>query len=84
MMAVSKMVQARQKKPPRWQWQGWLIQLWFKFLDQCDRRNEPVIWQRRDRQGREWWIAYDPVCSRTVSLSSEAEARLWLDQLRPF
>jgi hypothetical protein len=52
MMAVSKMIQARQKKPPSLQWHDWLIQLWFKFLDRCDRRNEPVIWQRRDRQGR--------------------------------
>ncbi|NDJ19462.1 hypothetical protein [Myxacorys almedinensis] len=83
-MTLIQTVRSRCKKPQRVQRQFWLIRIWLKLLDNRNGYREPVIRQHRDRQGREWWLAYDPVCNRTLYSSSEAEARLWLDQLRPF
>lgn len=72
----------RQKNQRGMQRQFWLIRIWLKLLD--NRNQEPRIRQHCDRQGKEWWLAYDPVCNRTVYLASEAEARVWLDQRRLF
>jgi hypothetical protein len=83
-MALIQMMRARHKNPQQVQRQFWLIRIWLKLLYNRDSNKEPMIRQHCDRQGRKWWLAYDPVCNRTVYLSSEAEARVWLDQCRPF
>jgi hypothetical protein len=46
----------------------------------CAPSYEPVIWQKRDRNGNSYWECYDPVSDRTLWFSCEDEARIWLDQ----
>ena len=41
--------------------------------------HEPVISQKRDRNGSLIWIIYDPDSNQTYSFTTEAEVRQWFD-----
>ncbi len=40
----------------------------------------PRIWQTRTQTGNLCWHVYDPIRDHGVTLSSEAEVRIWLEQ----
>ena len=42
--------------------------------------SELRIWQAYDRNGNNWWHAYDPLTGRHASVESEAEMRAWIEQ----
>lgn len=50
------------------------------FLKYCVGSSEPTIAARRDRQGNQYFTAYDPVDGRHHSFASELELRVWLEQ----
>ncbi|PIG92465.1 hypothetical protein [Gloeocapsopsis sp. IPPAS B-1203] len=49
----------------------------FQALTSRDRLQ---VWQKKDRYGRSYWQAYDPVSDSKISLASEAEMRVWIEQ----
>lgn len=44
------------------------------------KSNEPRVWQKCDRQGNTYWVAYDPAINCKATFSSEKEVRIWLDE----
>jgi hypothetical protein len=42
--------------------------------------SDPIINERRDRQGNVYYQVYDPHTRRSAVFSSEAEIRYWLEQ----
>lgn len=42
-------------------------------------RDDVQVWQKKDRHGRYYWQAYDPMTERRVSFASEAEMRIWIE-----
>lgn len=59
---------------------SWLARLRQFLVNALMQRNEPKIWQKRDRAGNTWWYVHNPVIGRTVCLASEEEVRIWLEQ----
>ncbi|WP_236738926.1 hypothetical protein [Chroogloeocystis siderophila] len=49
----------------------------FRYLTS---RNDVQVWQKKDRHGRSYWQAYDPLTDKKISLASEAEMRIWIEQ----
>lgn len=42
--------------------------------------SELKVWQSSDRKGHSWWNAYDPTTGKSISLDSEAEMRMWIEE----
>lgn len=42
--------------------------------------SELRVWQSSDRKGHSWWNAYDPTTGKSISLDSEAEMRMWIEE----
>ncbi|WP_143467513.1 hypothetical protein [Leptolyngbya ohadii] len=57
-------------------------QVWQSLSHHLMKDNEPQVWQRRDRYGNVWWVAYDPASGRSLLCSTEQEVRIWLEQTR--
>ncbi|MUL36264.1 hypothetical protein [Gloeocapsopsis dulcis] len=48
-----------------------------QFLISSDRIQ---VRQKKDRYGRSYWQAYDPASESKITLASEAEMRIWIEQ----
>jgi hypothetical protein len=44
------------------------------------QENEPKISQHQHRDGSSYWRIYDPITNQIVTLFSEREVRVWLEQ----
>lgn len=44
------------------------------------RRDDLQVWQKKDRYGRSYWQACDPKTESKITLASEAEMRIWIEQ----
>ena len=53
------------------------LQYFWRYFSQ---RQEPKIWQKRDRYGNLYWVVYDPTTGHSSCFSSEQEVRVWLEQ----
>lgn len=42
--------------------------------------DEPKIYQCTGRQGEQYWRIYDPRLNQNITLSTDIEVRLWLEQ----
>lgn len=58
-----------------------LRRIWQNLIAHCDVSDEPRVWPSRNRDGVPAWNAYDPVTGQSVHLVSEAELRVWLEEL---
>lgn len=54
--------------------------LWKTILHSTLRSREPKIWEKRDRNGNSYWVAYNPANNCTTTFSSEQGVRVWLDE----
>jgi hypothetical protein len=54
--------------------------IFLRLLQALTSRDRLQVWQKKDRYGRSYWQAYDPVSESTISLASEAEMRAWIEQ----
>ncbi|MBD2449364.1 hypothetical protein H6G76_19800 [Nostoc sp. FACHB-152] len=43
--------------------------------------NELKVWKKVDRQGNKYWCAYDPKTDKSFASGSEAELRIWIEQV---
>lgn len=50
------------------------------FVTLINHASELKVWQSRDRKGHTWWNAYDPTTGNSISLDSEAEMRMWIEE----
>lgn len=50
------------------------------FVTLINHANELKVWQSRDRKGHTWWNAYDPATGKSISLDSESEMRMWIEE----
>jgi hypothetical protein len=50
------------------------------FVTLINQASELKVWQSRDRAGHTWWNAYDPNTGNSISLDSEAEMRMWIEE----
>lgn len=57
-----------------------LKSVWEALLRAIMNRSELQVWQTSDKEGCPHWNAYDPVSDRSISLSTEAEMRMWIEQ----
>lgn len=57
----------------------YLRMVWESWQQNLSTKDEPHIWQTRDRNGDVLWNAYDPVTDRSLYYASEAEVRIWLE-----
>ncbi|WP_228061535.1 hypothetical protein [[Phormidium] sp. LEGE 05292] len=51
-----------------------------RFVTLINHASELKVWQSRDRTGHTWWEAYDPSTGNSISLDSEAEMRMWIEE----
>lgn len=51
-----------------------------RFVTLINHASELRVWQSRDRAGHSWWNAYDPTTGKSISLDSEAEMRMWIEE----
>lgn len=58
-----------------------LHRVWQNLLAQFNTSDEPRVWPSQNRDGVPAWNAYDPVTGQSVNLVSEAELRVWLEDL---
>jgi len=42
--------------------------------------SELQVWQKVDRQGNQYWCAYDPQTGNSFSSGSEADIYMWIEQ----
>lgn len=57
-----------------------LNSLWQHLIAALSNGHEPQIWVSSDRAGTTWWHGYDPLTGRSVTRSSEAEMRVWVEE----
>jgi len=50
------------------------------FLEHLSPNNDPVIWQKVDRNGYSHWIIYDPRTRHSARFDSETDVRAWLEK----
>ncbi|MFB2934899.1 hypothetical protein ACE1B6_06435 [Aerosakkonemataceae cyanobacterium BLCC-F154] len=50
------------------------------FVTLINHASELKVWQSRDRKGHTCWNAYDPTTGKSISLDSEAEMRMWIEE----
>lgn len=58
-----------------------LNRLWHGLMASLDTSDEPRVWPGQPTTGQSTWNAYDPVTGKSVHLVSEAELRVWLENL---
>ena len=51
-----------------------------RFVTLINHASELKVWQSSDRAGHKWWNAYDPTTGNSISLDSEAEMRMWIEE----
>ncbi|MFB2833170.1 hypothetical protein [Floridanema evergladense] len=51
-----------------------------RFVTLINHASELKVWQTSDRKGHTWWNAYDPTTGNSISLDSEAEMRMWIEE----
>lgn len=42
--------------------------------------NELRVWQTYDRSGQTWWHGFDPMTGRSISVDTEEQMRIWIEQ----
>lgn len=57
-----------------------LARLWRSVMRHWTAAPELRVWQSRTLMNRIVWNAYDPVTGDSISVGSEAEMRLWIEQ----
>jgi len=57
-----------------------LAQIRQSIIRYCTTAPELRVWQSRTLMNRTVWNAYDPVTGDSISVGSEAEMRLWIEQ----
>jgi hypothetical protein len=67
---------AEQKRP------FWLRRFWADLMQYIMRGHEPRIWEKCNSTGKIYYRCYDPRTRRSTNCDSEAEVRVWLEQLR--
>jgi hypothetical protein len=55
-------------------------QLGHRIVDLFTPTREPIIKERIDRYGHTSWRIYDPLTNQTVTLDSQKEVLVWLDE----
>jgi hypothetical protein len=51
-----------------------------RFVTLINHASELQVWQSSDRSGHTWWNGYDPSTGKSISLDSEAEMRMWIEE----
>ena len=59
----------------------YLRRLGDRLVEYFNSQSEIKIWQRQDRFGNDYWEVYDPNTNRSASFGSEAEVRIWIEEL---
>lgn len=54
--------------------------VWLYLIRALTYSYELQVWRKTDRHGNSYWQAFDPKTSRSTSLNSEAEMRIWIEQ----
>ncbi len=54
--------------------------IWSTIAKRAAGSSDPIIEQRRDRQGYAYYIVYDPTTQERSICSSETEVRAWLER----
>lgn len=54
--------------------------IWQRLIRTITSSKELQVWKTTDRHGHTYWHAYDPTTERSISLGSEAEMRMWIEQ----
>jgi hypothetical protein len=57
-----------------------LAQIWRSIIRYGTAAPELRVWQSRALLNRTVWYAYDPMTGDSISVGSEAEMRLWIEQ----
>lgn len=61
---------------------AFLSRAWQKIVNLLSASaNEPQVWQRVDCYGNTYWEAYDPISRKSFCSGSEADIRIWIEQL---
>lgn len=68
----------RDGQPP---WFAQLKNAWQNLLVHLDATSEPRVWSTPDGLGGLVWNAYDPISGQSVYQLSEADMRVWLEEL---
>lgn len=50
---------------------------WSKLID---RKTEPKVWRKCDREGNIYWLVFNPITSLYIFFGSEQEVRIWLEE----
>jgi hypothetical protein len=58
-----------------------LHRAWHGLLALLNVSDEPRVWPSREGNEEPAWNAYDPITGQSVHLVSEAELRIWLEEL---
>lgn len=56
-----------------------LKKIWLLLFTALTDSNELQVWQTSD-SGKTCWNAYDPATGRSLSLASENELRVWIEE----
>lgn len=56
-----------------------LNRIWQRSTQFLVERAKVQVWKTHDRNGDHWHV-FDPDTDRSISLSSEAETRMWIEQ----
>ena len=51
-----------------------------QLIQALTRGHELQVWRKKDHDGNAYWQAFDPKTRKSISLSSEAEMRIWIEQ----
>jgi hypothetical protein len=68
---------------PEQKYPSWLRHVWAYLMHHILRGDEPRIWERHNSAREVYYRCYDPRTGQSISCGSEAEVRIWLEQL-PF
>jgi hypothetical protein len=57
-----------------------LPNIWQRLLKLAIGNSEVRVWKTQTHTGEDLWHVYEPHCEQSVTFSSEAEVRVWLEQ----
>jgi hypothetical protein len=60
---------------------SWIGRIWNAMIYGLSKPYEPQVKQKRDRTGRTFYHAYDPVTNRSTYCSDEKDVLIWLEKL---
>jgi hypothetical protein len=72
--------QSEQKQVKKFKLLSALNKIWQHSLTIFTKGNELQVWQTCDRFGNTWWNARDRATDRSISLASETEIRVWIEE----